>query len=176
MWLELSGKKVTDEAVDVCILPLASLKFVSLSDVAISNEALVRLASLQGLQHLHCTRDARHGKIFEAMNEATRLEVTDMPLDATCEFLADYHDVPFRFDNPALEAAGIRRDVPLTYTTPPQITLGEALDNLLAPAGLGWYLADGAIVVSSRKSALAKRAHVEALRQALPNLRSLQVD
>ena len=176
VWLQLAGQQVTGDAVDECILPLESLTLVGLRNVAISNQDLLRLAALKNIEYLRCTRDNRNEALLNALDSNVMVDCVDMPLADVLFYLADYCGVPFRIDPSALKTAGIDPAVPMTYKTPPQIRLEDALGAMLAPVGLGWYLNQGQIVVTSQDVGQAKRAHVEALRRALPKLQSLQVD
>ena len=177
VWLFLSGAHVTDDAVEDCLLPLTSLELIGLHNVSISDGALTRLRSLPNLRELRCTRDSRNEAILGELEQPTRIDVRYLEVEHISDFLTDYHNVPMRVDRAALTAAGFDSYAPVvTYQTPPQITLQDALSAMLTAHDLGWHIHKGTIVITSKAAAQKKNEHREVLRRSLPNLRSLKID
>jgi hypothetical protein len=79
------------------------------------------------------------GKAKKALEEPTRLDVVDTPLQDVMEFLGDQHDIKVEFAA-AVKAAD--REVPITCMSKKGERLREFLDAVLRPRKLG-FTADG---------------------------------
>jgi hypothetical protein len=174
--VSIYGKQVTDETLDRHVRALTSLEAISIFDVAVTDQAIARLSSLRSLKSITCSRDPRHKKIFEALVEPTRIEFTEVPLRDALLFLQDYHGIPLVADQAALAVAGLDDEMPITFETLLPTTLGKALDQMLAAHGLGWFVRDGAIVVTTHAKAQKSNRTADQLRRELPNLRDVHID
>jgi len=87
-------------------------------------------------------------KILNAVEDDTRLEFIETPLDQVMDFLGDQHDIPLRLDAPRLRAAGIGTDVLVTQNLK-GITLHSALRILLGQLGLTYVIRDDALVITT---------------------------
>jgi hypothetical protein len=172
----LAGRNVTDATVDDCVRALGTLETVALTNVAVSDEALLRLASLRSLKDIACTRDARHHHVFNELSRPTQIDFTDVPLVDGLEYLADFHGVGFALDHGALAAAKLSGDLPISYKSPPQITLDDALDRMLGPHGLAWIVRGGSVVVTTPAAAQKSKRTADELRRRLPNLKEVRID
>jgi len=106
----------------------------------------------------------------------------DCGLHDVTRYLSDYHDINVRIDKPALEAARISSDTPVTFQTSasspdqPGGPLAEELDLLLDPHGLGWKIGPDGLLVTSKDALAASRVELSKLRQTLPGLKKVYVD
>ncbi|HEY4309035.1 MAG TPA: hypothetical protein VGN12_06250 [Pirellulales bacterium] len=107
-------------------------------------------------------------------DQRTNVQFAQTPIWDVIDYLSNKHSFAWRADDPELAAAGI-----LFYSRPTALTitdrvtdapLGETLDRFLAPLGLGYFVENGELVVSTR--AAAERAHsgLGALRQRFARL------
>jgi len=89
-------------------------------------------------------------KILSAVEDDTRVECVETPLDQVTEFLATIHDIPIRLDESALRAVGIGTDAPVTQNLR-GITLHSALRILLGRLELTYVIRDDALVITTVK-------------------------
>lgn len=174
--VEIYGHDVTDATLDDDVRALSSLERIALVDVAVTDQAVLRLKSLRSLEDLVCTRDPRNAAVFDEVADLTKIEFTDVPLREGLAYLADYHNIRFEVDTASLAAAGLRDDLPITYETVTAASLSDALDDMLAVHKLGWYVRDGAVVVTSQSTAKKANNAADTLRRDLPGLKHVRID
>ncbi len=92
-------------------------------------------------------------RILAAVNDDTRLEFIETPLDQVMDFLGDQHDIPIQLDKPTLRSAGIGIDVPVTQDLK-GITLHSALRFMLGQLGLTYVIRDDALMITTVKEGL----------------------
>jgi len=97
---------------------------------------------------VHFTRTSR--KILSAIEDDTRLDFNETPLDQVMEFMGIIHDIPIQLDEPTLRAAGAGTDVPVTHDVK-GITLHSALRLMLGQLGLTYAIRDDALVITTVK-------------------------
>lgn len=192
-----SNKSFTDGDLEKIVLPLRSLQHLSMRDVAVTDDGLLRLDSLRALRHLRCIRDPdpRSQKVIEELDKHTILDLNQTPLDDVLDYLSDLHGIPFVMDQRECAAAGIDGNLPITQNVKGNgLSLGEALDATLNPHGLGWVIKDASVIaqdikrfglephtsvmVTSAKVAKQDRRRilVKKLRAMLPDLKEIEVD
>lgn len=96
----------------------------------------------------------RELKIREALDEETRLEFIECPLQEICAFLSDMHAIPVQIDTRALEDAGLDSDVPVTRNLK-GVSLRSALNLLLDEHGLSWGIRDEVLLITTAATAKA---------------------
>jgi hypothetical protein len=111
-----------------------------------------------------------------------KLELTDKPFDKAIAQLREYAGVPIVVDHAAIEAAGIRRDAPVTVKLT-QVASGEALRQILdsvadGKVDLAFWIASGVVQVSTQDD-FAQRveaARVDAITKLLEHLKSTDAE
>lgn len=99
--------------------------------------------------------DRTEARIRAALDEDTRLEFIETPLEQICAFLSDIHDIPIQIDTRALKEAGLDSDVPITRNLK-GISLGSALDLLLEELELSWVVRNEILLITTASAANAK--------------------
>jgi len=89
------------------------------------------------------------------LDEDTRLEFIETPLDQICAFLTDMHQIPIQIDTPALNEAGLDSDVPVTRNLK-GITLGSALNLILEEHELSWIVRNEVLLITTAAAANAR--------------------
>ncbi len=87
-------------------------------------------------------------KIAKALDTPTPLEFFETPLTDIAAFLAEYHDIAVRFDERALEDAGIALDMPITFQVD-KIKLRNALKLMLGKKDLGVHIRHEALFITT---------------------------
>jgi hypothetical protein len=100
----------------------------------------------------HPVLKAGEERVFRALPKPTTVEFIDLPLEDTLTFLKDYHSVPIRIDAPALHAARISPDAPMTLKLE-GAPFQRTLDFLLEPLELDAYVEGPGLVVTTRAAA-----------------------
>ena len=96
----------------------------------------------------------RELKIREALDEDTRLEFIECPLEQICDFLTDLHAISVQIDKHALEKVGLAPDVPVTRNLK-GVSLRSALNLLLDEHDLSWVIHDEVLLITTRAAAKA---------------------
>jgi len=99
--------------------------------------------------------DRTEARIRETLDEDTRLEFIETPLEQICAFLSEIHAIPVQIDTRALKEAGLDSDVPVTRNLK-GISLGSALDLLLEEHELSWVVRDEVLLITTAAAASAK--------------------
>lgn len=87
-----------------------------------------------------------------ALDERTRLEFIDTPLDQVAESLHDRHQVDVTLDGKALEEIGVERTAPLTVNLK-NLRLRSALSLIVGQLGLAWTADKHSIRITSPERA-----------------------
>jgi len=98
-------------------------------------------------------------RISEALNDDTRLEFIETPLDQVVEFLKDQHDINIELDRNALDDVGIGADVPITRNLK-GICLRSALRLMLKDLELTYEIHNEVLLITTPEGAVA-HAHVK---------------
>ena len=95
---------------------------------------------------------AAEARLGEALEETTEISFFEDSLEEAALFIGDYHNVQIEVDEPALEAAGLRLDIPLTRELR-GVTLQSALNLLLAEYDLTYVFDGGKILITTPEKA-----------------------
>jgi hypothetical protein len=94
-------------------------------------------------------------RISRALLSKADIKADKAPLSKFVEGLAKQYKVPFKIDEPALKAAGIKLDVPVTATIKTG-TLNQALRKILTDLDLRWVLHDTEVFITAIPQAQAR--------------------
>jgi hypothetical protein len=117
--------------------------------------------------------DGAEEKIYSALNDDTRLEFIETPLDDILEFVKDQHAIPIEFDAMALEDAGVEREIPIT-TSMKGISLASALRLILRDLGLTCVVRDEVLFITTEKQGQESQVRVYNVAQVLKGEKSAQ--
>jgi len=174
--LGLFGDQITDAGL-VHLQSLRKLKNLklscSISDVGMKH--LLPLTNLTKLVSLGSPNDPVKEKVLSTLRNPTMLEFVNTPLRDVCEYSQDLHRIKFEIDEPALKDAKTGRFRSVTCNIK-GIRLRAALDALLDPLGLAWYVGPGDVVITTKAAYAIRHANLFRLQQALPNLKQVEVD
>lgn len=98
------------------------------------------------------TKNRTNDSVRAALESPTQMQFTEMPLIDGVAFLRDYHDIEIQLDEPALQAAGVGKDTPVTRNLE-DLPLGSSLKLLLEPLGLTYLVRDGVLMVTTEPAA-----------------------
>ncbi len=96
--------------------------------------------------------DASPNKVLDALEDDTRLEFIETPLEQVVNFLRDQHDIPILFDMKALRDAKISPQVPVTQNIK-WISLRSAIQLMLRQLGLTCARHDEFLVITTSREA-----------------------
>jgi hypothetical protein len=91
-------------------------------------------------------------ELRKALRDLTKCEFADVPLAEALDSYADKHKLDITLDRPALRRAGVAADSPVTLRLG-ELKLQTALEFLLEPFDLDYYMQEGGLVVSTAKVA-----------------------
>ncbi|HPM83517.1 MAG TPA: hypothetical protein PLF81_22590 [Candidatus Anammoximicrobium sp.] len=91
-------------------------------------------------------------KILEALEDDTRLEFIETPLNQFTDFLRDQHDIPIAIDVKALDEVGVPMDTPITGNVK-GVSLHAGLQFLLAPLDLTYCIEDEVLKITTQQAA-----------------------
>ena len=94
-------------------------------------------------------------KILEALDDDTRLEFIETPLDQVVDFLKDQHGINIELDAGELDNVGIGTDVPITRNLK-GITLRSALRLMLKDLELTYVIRDEVLLITTPEEAEAE--------------------
>jgi len=98
-------------------------------------------------------------KIREALEQDTRLEFIETPLEDICAFMSDMHSIPIQIDTKALDEVGLDTDAPVTRNLK-GVSLRSALNLILDDLELTWVIRDEVLLITTAKAAKASvRVH-----------------
>jgi hypothetical protein len=90
--------------------------------------------------------------IRAALASPTKMEFTEMPLVDGVAYLKDFHQIEIQMDEPALQAAGVGKDTPVTRNLS-GLPLNSSLKLLLEPIGLTYLVRDGVLMITTEDAA-----------------------
>jgi hypothetical protein len=90
--------------------------------------------------------------IRAALASPTQMEFTEMPLLDGVAYLKDFHQIEIQMDEPALQAAGVGKDTPVTRNLS-GLPLSSSLKLLLEPLGLTYLVRDGVLMITTEAAA-----------------------
>ena len=96
--------------------------------------------------------DPAGARIQDALNDDTRLEFIETPLEDVVAFLKDLHGIELQIDSRALEDVGIADDTPVTRDLK-GITLRSALRLMLKELDLTYVLRDEVLLITTPEEA-----------------------
>jgi len=91
-------------------------------------------------------------KLQAKLNEPTEAEFIEAPLSDIVDFFRGKHSLAIHLDRPALEAAGVASDSPLTLNLK-DMTLRSALRLVLRPLNLSYLICDEVVLITTRDEA-----------------------
>jgi hypothetical protein len=141
----------------------------------VTDAGMVHLAGLKNLVKLDCRGYPQRERTRYALEDDTRLEFIEVPLEDVCQFLSDQHALLVRLDPEAIQAGGIKPDVPVTAKHK-GIELHTALDNVLDPLGLVWMCDSQGITVTTKEIAASRRPGLTTLKRNLKKLKEVSTD
>lgn len=94
-------------------------------------------------------------KIFAALEDDTRLEFIETPLNSVIDFLKDQHDINIEIDTKALDEIGIGSDSPITRNLR-GISLRSALRLMLKDLDLTYVVRDEVLLITTQEEAESK--------------------
>ena len=111
-------------------------------------------------------------------HQVTKIQFIDTPVDEVVGYLRQLHGFNIVLDQEAMKSHGLKVDMPITRNIE-GLTLHSALNILCDENGLGWYVENEAIMVTSAKAAnehMTVRAYelemmpgIEEVALAIPN-------
>ncbi len=150
-----------------------------LLDCPVTDAGMQHLTECRDLESLLCRgspSDKPHRDLYNRVREPGRIHDAEWTPHSLILHLDDFYGVAVRLDAEAMLAAGI--DPCTQFTCDPRGLrrkhLRETLDALLPPHGLGWYIGDGELVITSLEVDNEKHAGINSLRAALPKLKDVE--
>ncbi len=175
-YIDVDGKQITDDFVKTTILPLGSLAALSCRNVALTDGAVRSLASLRKLKSLTCIREPSNKHLVDALASPGVIDFDKMPFDDLIDYLSDLYSVSFKVSE-EIKRAGITLPDSIDFHLR-DMSFAEILELLLAEHGLGYVIANGQIVITSRAAANSDRRNslILELQRSMPQLYQLDVD
>lgn len=168
--LELDCPQVTDAGMEH-LAHLTDLKRLRLLCPRVTAEGVKHLSPLKDLRGVICLRDPGNATLQSLLRSRMDVELIDVPLIDALEFVAQtYQANIYVADVPA------DRRTKSVHCEAKGMTLKGALDAILMPADLDYYLEHEVIKVAPREMAEPHRSGERAFRETLPNLEWLEVD
>jgi len=174
--VRLTGPEVTDAELKH-VGALTNLRGLYLDGTKVTDAGMTHLESLTKLETLYCVgvTGAPQQRAIHALEEQTETMFIETPLTDVLDTLKDYHNVPIKIDEEALDAAGIPSDTPITAEHR-QVPLRDALNAMLEPLELVSTVDSGTLIVTTKGAFAEKHPNLTALREAAPNLKDVLVD
>ncbi len=144
----------------------------SVNDVLIAlkrEDAETQIANIPNIQQ------AVNRRVREELKSTMEVEFVDCPLEVVARTLGDMHAVKFTFDEERLEAAGLRRDVAVTFAAS-GVRLHTALVMVLKPLEMTYEVRDGAIVLTALEEESAVEGEEVAAVAASPERTSAKAE
>jgi hypothetical protein len=168
----LEGRSVTDDVLRDEVLPLRTVTAVGLTGVSVTNEGLAQLRPLESLASVTCIRDSRNERVLETLDNApSMVDMRLAPLKDAMDYLTDLHEIAIQLDKEALQ----QQTAPITANIKNQ-PLSVTLEQLLAPLDLGYIVEGGKIIITTRMTAEDRAREADAVRAALPQIKTLVID
>ena len=92
-------------------------------------------------------------RVREALDQPTRMEFVDIPLQDAVNFLKDFHQIEIQLDNRALEGAGVGSDTPISRNLEWHCALKSALRILLSDLDLAYVVQDDVLLITTQDKA-----------------------
>jgi hypothetical protein len=89
-------------------------------------------------------------RIYSALNDDTRFDFIETPLDQAIQFLRDAHEIPIELDKKALDQAGVGTDTPITRTLK-GVSLRSGLRMLLKDHDLTYTVKDEVLLITTKE-------------------------
>jgi hypothetical protein len=174
--VRLTGPEITDAELKH-VGALTNLRALYLERTKVTDAGMAHLKPLTKLETLHCVtiNGPRDLRVREELKANTHLECIEAPLSDILDNLGMMHDITFKIDEDALEAAGVPPDTPITAKQV-NVPLCKALASVLEPLELEATLGDAALIVTTKEAFATERPHLAELREAAPGLKNVLVD
>jgi hypothetical protein len=172
-YVHLEGKGVTNDVLRDEVLPLRTVEAIGLSDVAVTNEGLAQLRSLESLLSVSCLRDRRNGRVLDALYEPSEVDMQFAPVDDAMDYFADLHGITITFDTEVFRQLTDSSVVTCTLKNQP---FSVILDRVLEPLDFGWIVANGWLYITTPETAKRHAREIDAVRASLPQLKTLVID
>lgn len=142
--LHLTCPKMTDAALSH-IATLRKIDALGVNSPCLTASGVRRLRSLNLVNRVGSYHDLGNRDAVRSLGDTTIIEVNHQPLSDVLAYLVDYHEVSFISDD--LPEAAL--EIPVTVKIDQQ-PLGEALDAILTPHDVGYYVDAARIRITSR--------------------------
>lgn len=126
------------------------------------------LVQVDEIVSIHNPMNERAG---HALTESTLIQMIEVGLIDVLEYLSDLHGVRFNTD----DVPKAKRWMPVTLTVKSS-THSQALDLILEPTELGYFLDNGTIKITSREEGEDARPGLVAFRSVFPDAKHIVVD
>lgn len=124
-------------------------------------------------------------RVRKELEKPTRMDFVDAPLQDVVNYLKDVHQIEIQLDHPALQAAGVGSDTPMSRRLD-SLTFKSALRLLLGEINLAYVVKDDVLLITTKQKAdemrevrvydvtklVAPEAKAETIAQTLTNLLS----
>jgi hypothetical protein len=160
--LRLECPQVTDAGL-VHLKHLDRIDKLALLCPRLTPDGIRQLQGLTKVREAYSMRWQGNYRLLEILEQPHSLDPFDATLLAALEGLAEDTELPIDTTN-VLPDHG---PAPLRVST--ATTVEGCLDEILQPAGLGWYLDSGEVKITSRKLARERRAGYYAFRETFPH-------
>ena len=110
--------------------------------------------------------DPSGDEIQKIMKTPVSLKVQGVPLNTALESFGQSAGIKISFDSAGLKEAGVGEDKPISIELPPNVSLRNALDQILPPMWLGYVIGiRGDITITSLATAISERnqLHIRAI-------------
>lgn len=94
-------------------------------------------------------------RIRAALDQPTRMDFNDAPLEDVVDFLTDYHKIQIILDNESLDAEGLGADTPVTVNLS-NISLRSGLRIMLRQLGLTYVIENEVLLITTQAEAETK--------------------
>ena len=167
--LRLECEEVTDAGL-VHLQGLDQLAKLALLCPRLTPDGIRQLQGLTNVREVYSMRWQGNYSLLDTLARSHSLDPLAAPLLAALETLAEDAGLP-------IDTTSVLPDhgpAPLRVTS--ATTVEGCLEEILAPAGLGWYLDSGEVKITTRKLARERRAGHYAFRETFPNAELILVD
>jgi hypothetical protein len=161
----------SDGITDAGLVHLAGLSNVRVIELycPVTDAGMVHLVPLKRLEHLVCRPDSRVKRFVDSQFMPIGAKFIEIPLVDAVNVIQKLTHLPIRIADAELLAAGIAvGDVKLTVDG--SSSLARALDAMLQPHGLAYYVKPDGLVLTTKNAAEKRRPGTTRLLQGLPNL------
>jgi hypothetical protein len=167
--LQLFCPQITDAGLEH-LQGLSLLERLRLDSPRLTPAGVRRLKGLASVTNVTSLRSQEHYRLIDTLRRSHSLDPLDTPLLAALEALAEDAGLPIDTSN-LLPDHG-----PAPFRATTASTVEGCLEEILEPAGLGWYLDSGRVKITTRELARERRAGYYAFRETFPNAALIVVD